>query len=63
MEQKNLSFNPQLQRYSNESNALSINSNPEIEEPKDDEFFDAAKNNVLKKMELEELKEIRELKS
>jgi hypothetical protein len=57
MEQNILSFNPQLQRYSNESNALSINSNAEIEEPKDDEFFDAAKKNVIKKLELELLKD------
>jgi hypothetical protein len=57
MEQNLHSFNHQLQRVSNESNALSINSNSEIEEPKDDEFFDAAKKNVIKKLELEELKE------
>ena len=52
--EQNLHSEPQLfnhQGYSNESNALSINSNAEIEEPKDDEFFDAAKKNVIKKLD------------
>jgi hypothetical protein len=42
---------------SRSSSTSSLNSNSEIKEPEGDQFFDAAKKNVIKKLELEVLKE------